>query len=99
MTVVRRVFASLLPLAATPLLGYGLAGGVLDLGGGEKDLVLLLPWILWSLVFAVSSWILWRRGRAFFSGLWRAGLIGIAGLVLAALLLAAVGQLGVAGRF
>jgi hypothetical protein len=47
-----------IPLLLTPLLIYGLAEGVLDFGGGEKDILLALPWLIWSLAFAVSSFIL-----------------------------------------
>ncbi len=55
------------PLLLTPVLIYGLAGGILDFGGGEKDILLALPWLIWSVVFAVCSFILiyrrWAIGR------------------------------------
>jgi len=94
-----RAGSLLLPLAATPLLLHGLASGRLDLGGGEKDLVWLLPWALWSAAFAASGFVLWRRGWPFARSLARSLLVGVAALLVATLVLAAFGQLGVGGRF
>jgi len=55
------------PLLVTPVLIYGLAEGILDFGGGEKDILLALPWLIWSVVFALCSFILiyrpWAIGR------------------------------------
>ena len=56
-----RLILCLFPLLATPLLALLIAEGYLDFGGGEKDLLLLLPWILWSLAFLVFSAVFWRR--------------------------------------
>ena len=50
-----RIGTALLPLALVPLLTDAIARGSLDLGGGEKDLVWVLPWTLWSLLFAVTA--------------------------------------------
>ena len=89
----------MLPLAITPALLQLLASGALDLGGGEKDLVWILPWFLWSLLYAISSFVLWRRGWPAFRSIGSSAVVGLAGILLAALLLAVFGQLGVAGRF
>jgi len=72
-------------IALTPVLFYALAGGVLNLGGGEKDILFVVPWLLRALVFAGSCWILWFRGHALGAGLWRAALAGLAGLIAAAI--------------
>ena len=94
-----RVVVALLPLASVPALVHLIASGRLDLGGGEKDLVWVLSWLLWSLLFALNSFGFWRRGwPALRSSAWSA-VVGLVGLLLAAALLAAFGQLGVAGRF
>lgn len=62
-----QVVLALAPLLLTPALIYGLAEGVLDFGGGEKDIILALPWLLWSIVFAICSFVLiyhrWGIGR------------------------------------
>lgn len=94
-----RLATALAPLLLAPLLLYLIAAGRLSLGGGEKDLVWLLPWTLWSLLFAMSSLVLWWRGwTAVRATVWSAA-IGVAGVVAAALALAAFGRLGVGGRF
>ena len=90
---------SLFPLALTPVFGYLLAEDHIKLGGGEKDIVVLLPWLWWSLVFAVSSFIFWRRGHSLGATLWRSALVGLAGVAITGVVLALLGQLGVAGRF
>ena len=99
MRSILRLALSLLPLALTPLLGHLLSHGDINLGGGEKDIVALIPWLLWSLLFAVSSWVLWRRGYAVGPSLWRAALVGLAGLVIVAVTLGVLGLLGVGGLF
>ena len=57
-----RIATALLPLALVPVLVHLIASGQLDLGGGEKDLVWVVPWLVWSLLFAASSFDLLRRG-------------------------------------
>ena len=62
-----QVVMASVPLLVTPVLIYGLAEGILDFGGGEKDILLALPWLIWSVVFALCSFILiyhrWAIGR------------------------------------
>ena len=99
MSTIGRIALALLPLLLTPALVQLIASGWLDLGGGEKDLVVVLPWALWSLLFAVTSLVLWRRGSTVVRSTVWAALVGAAGLVGAAVCLAVLGQLGVGGRF
>lgn len=94
-----RAAIALLPLACAPVLLCLIAGGQLDLGGGEKDLVWVLPWLLWSLLFALSSFILWHRGWSVARSTVASVIAGLAGVLLTAILLAVAGQLGVGGRF
>lgn len=97
--VLLRLFLSILPLAATPLLGFFIADGYLNFGGGEKDILLLIPWILWSLlylIFFLASW--WRkvsitRGLAYAVG----GATGFLAFVYVILLVWFSGWLGVKG--
>ena len=99
MQVVVRIALSLLPLALTPVLGHLLAQGYINRGGGEKDIIVLVPWLLWSLFFAISCWVLWRRGLPTAPALWRSALIGVAGVAFLAVALAVLGQLGIGGLF
>jgi len=94
-----RLVVSLLPLALTPLLGYLLAQGSINLGGGEKDILVLLPWMAWSLFFAVSSWVFWRRGYSIRGASGRAALVALAGLAILGVTLTILGQLGIGGLF
>lgn len=57
---VQAVLATL-PALLTPLLVYVLAEGILNFGGGEKDVLLALPWLVWSVVFALCSYVLIYR--------------------------------------
>ena len=97
--VIVRLVVALLPLACAPLLVYLIGNGHISFGGGEKDLVWVLPWLLWSLLFGLSSLVLWYRGwPTMRSAVWSAG-VGLVGVIVAAAILAVFGQLGVAGRF
>jgi hypothetical protein len=94
-----RTIVALTPLGLTPVLLNLIADGALSVGGGEKDLVWLLPWTLWSVTFAVSSFVLWSRGWPVAGASARAALIGVGVVLVAAAALAALGQLGIGGRF
>jgi len=72
-------------------------GGSLNMRRIARIAVALLP-LLWSLIFAVSSLLLWRRGWTLARSTAWAALAGAAGLLAAAVCLALFGQLGVAGR-
>ena len=72
---------ALVPLLLTPVVIYGLAEGVLDFGGGEKDILLALPWLIWSVVFALSSFFLIYRRWPIGKWVLRALLIATAVLI------------------
>lgn len=92
-----RIAIALMPLTFTPVIVHLIASGQLDLGGGEKDLVVVLLWLLWSFFFAVTSIILWLRGWPVVrSNVWSA-FAGLAGLLGLAVFLILVRQLGVGG--
>ena len=64
---VPRLFIALLPLLLTASFAW-LLSGRFSLSGGEKDIFLALPLLLWSLLFLCSYLALWWRkatnGRA-----------------------------------
>ena len=83
-----QVLLAVTPLLLTPLFFYALSEG--SLGGGEKDVLWSLPWLLWSVAFAAcalvlitKSWPLrrWALRAAFVA---TGSLIGLWLLVLAA---------------
>lgn len=49
---------ALAPLLTTPALLYVLSGDYVDFGGGEKDIVLALAWLIWSVTFLMCSLLL-----------------------------------------
>lgn len=92
-----RTAIALLPLAlAAVLVPLGVYDRI-DFGGGEKDLAWVLAWGLWAVLFAASSFELWRRGWPVARAAVRSAVVATAGVVLTATLLALLGQLGVAG--
>ncbi len=99
MRIAFRVLVALLPLLFTPVLGYLLAEGYLNLGGGEKDILLVLPSAFFSLVYGISCFYLWHRGVRLGRSIVFSIVVAIAGLIAAGLVLALVGQLGIGGRF
>ena len=54
---------------------FAIAEGYLNFGGGEKDLIMLIPWLIWSILFAIVFAICWakrmplRRATAYASGI------------------------------
>ena len=63
MATIWRLILCIIPLALTPLLALLIAEGHLNFGGGEKDLLLLIPWIIWSLIYAIIFIILWAKRK------------------------------------
>lgn len=59
-----RLCSALAPLAFCFLLAWLVTRGSISLSGGEKDIFLVLPLAVWSLVFAVASLITWAGGVA-----------------------------------
>lgn len=66
---VSHLLVALIPLAFTPSLVFLLAEGILSVGGGEKDLLLALPYSIWALIFFVTAAVLifkrWQLGKWF----------------------------------
>jgi hypothetical protein len=58
-TSIVRIVIALVPLALAPVLTILIADGRLDLGGGEMDLVWVLVWTVWSVIYAISVLVLW----------------------------------------
>jgi len=56
-----RLIIILTPLLLTPVVGFMLAEGLVNLGGGEKDIIFLIPWALWSILFAIAGLALWKK--------------------------------------
>ena len=47
----------------TPVWGYLIAEGLLNFGGGEKDLFLLIPWMVWAFSYFLIFIIAWIKRK------------------------------------
>jgi len=56
-----RLALCLLPAALTPLLLYLISESYLNFGGGEKDIILVIPWLLWSILYAIAFAVCWVK--------------------------------------
>jgi len=77
-----RLAACLLPLALTPLWIFLISEGYLNFGGGCKDIILVIPWFLWSLVYSSFFIVFWIKGRTF-RRLITNSILGASGVVVA----------------
>ena len=59
-----RLSVAFAPLALSFALAWSVTAGPFSLGGGEKDIILVIPLAVCSLLFAVSSLILWAVGAS-----------------------------------
>ena len=59
-----RLVAAFSPLALCFVFAWLVTAGPLGFGGGEKDIFLVLPLALWSMVFAVTSLAMWAGGAS-----------------------------------
>jgi len=91
-----RVLTVIAPLGLTPLLGWLIAEDYLSFGGGDKDIVILIPWVLWSFIYAVASIVMWvRRAALKRSILWSLGTsTAVLLLIWVVLLLLSTGEMG-----
>jgi len=48
-----------------PLLGFLIAENYLDFGGGDKDLALLIPWIIWAILFIGFGIWQWKKSDTY----------------------------------
>ena len=59
-----RLGLCLLPLGLSPLWVFLIGDGYLNFGGGEKDLFLLIPWLVWSILYAIIFAVCWAKGMS-----------------------------------
>jgi hypothetical protein len=62
LTIAIRLFALILPFVLSVTLGAAIAEGFISFGSGEKDLFLVVPFLLWSTLYALGFVVLWWRG-------------------------------------
>ena len=60
--VVLRLLIAVAPLLASLLFAWLVMEGNLNFGGGEKDIFLTVPLLIWSGIFLLSELTLWLQG-------------------------------------
>jgi hypothetical protein len=55
----RRAISLLWPLPLVPVTGFAITEGWLNLGGGEKDIILVLPLAAFAIVYLFAALLLW----------------------------------------
>jgi hypothetical protein len=60
MHIAARLLVAVVPFLLTLLFAW-LVSGHLSLGGGEKDIFLVIPLLLWSVLFLCCYLVLWWR--------------------------------------
>lgn len=84
------------PMLITPGLIYILAEGWLDLGGGEKDILLAFPYFLWALIFFVVALALIIKRWPLRKWLLRSGFISIIAMLVLGIFAYITSWLGIA---
>jgi len=64
MRIVGRLLVAVSPLLLTFLFTWLVMEGYLNFGGGEKEIFLAVPPLIWSLLFLLCYLVLWWRGLA-----------------------------------
>lgn len=87
MRILLKLFIAVTPLLFTVLFAWLVMESHLNFGGGEKDIFLAVPLLLWSLVFMVGYFVLWWRGASFARSVAVAAGVATGGIVFAWLVL------------
>lgn len=85
-----RLVAAFSPLALCFVFAWLVTSGPLGFGGGEKDIFLVLPLALWSVVFAVASLAMWAGGASLARATKASALVALGALAVSYALLVAL---------
>ena len=79
----------------TPGVIYVLAEGWLDSGGGEKDILLAIPYFLWAVIFFIVAIVLIIKRWTGRKWLWYAVSISVAAMLVSGIFVYFLGWLGI----
>lgn len=85
-----------IPIGLTPALIFALAEGWLDFGGGEKDILLALPYSIWALIFFLAAAVFIIRRSTRRRWIAKSALIATITLVIAGVVAYITSWLGIA---
>ncbi len=94
MSATIRSLLAVAPLLLTLLFGWLMMEGHLNFGSGEKDVFLVLPLLLWSLVYLCSCLVMCVRRSPLVRSLVLSASVATGGVVVAWLLLLGLVLLG-----
>ena len=89
--IVLRLAICLLPLGLTPIFVHLIGYGYLNFGGGCKDVLMMLPWLVWSLIYLIISIVCWRKRWSIAKGI-AYSVMGATGLLALLFLILFVGS-------
>jgi hypothetical protein len=81
-TKIKYAFLAAVPMLITPGLIYMLAEGWFDFGGGEKDILLALPYFLWAFIFFVVALVLIIKNWSLQRWLLRSGFVSVVAMLV-----------------
>ena len=61
MSSTNKVIALLIPVIVIPLIGFLIAEDYLSLGAGDKDIAMLIPLVIWVVLFLVFGFFQWKK--------------------------------------
>ncbi len=61
MAVSKKLTIWVTPLLLSPAFLFLIAEGILSSGAGEKDIFLVVPWVIWSVLFLIVGVALWKK--------------------------------------
>ncbi len=93
--MIAKVIGAVWPLVIFPILLYLTAQGILDLGGGEKDIVIAIPMLGFTLFYLISYIILIKKKKRTFIAVMLSSFISF--ILLAVITLIFAQFLGVKG--
>jgi hypothetical protein len=86
--MIAKVIGAVWPLVIFPILLYLTVQGTLDLGGGEKDIVIAIPMLVFTLFYIVSYIFLLKKKKRTFIALMLSAFISLLLLVVITLVFA-----------
>ncbi len=61
MAVSKKLIILVAPLLLSPAFLFLITEGILSFGAGEKDVFLVVPWVIWSVLFLIVGVALWKK--------------------------------------
>ncbi len=90
MRLLLKFFIAVTPFLLTFIFAWLVMDGYLNFGGGEKDIFLAVPLLLWSLLFMCCYFVLWWQRSSIKRSVIFAGAFATGGLMVAWFVLFAV---------